>query len=101
MSTTLDFTLAPMLRNGSSTVTDWDNDSNQLVHASDYAHSSAEECEHWCAADTACLQWSWSWSDEQCRTLDHVKQGHRVEDDVISGWDLAKLGRLGFKVEAD
>ncbi|KAK5118358.1 hypothetical protein LTR62_002872 [Meristemomyces frigidus] len=96
MSTILDFTLFPLLRKSGATVTGWDNFSNNLVSSWSSAHFTAQDCARWCAKDTGCLQWKWFAG--QCRTLDQVKQGHSVEGDFISGWDLVKLEELGFRV---
>lgn len=44
----------------------------------------------------------WRYSDAHCCTADSVRYGIEVgDDDTVSGWDMEKLRRLGYRADGD
>ncbi|KAF2743461.1 glycosyltransferase family 31 protein [Sporormia fimetaria CBS 119925] len=80
----------------------WDNLSEAPVPNDRPAHRNAGSCGSECANDPHCLQWSYS--QTVCRHASYVKLGNEVNEmnggqgEFTSGWDLRKLGEMGFKV---
>ena len=81
----------------------WDNLSTAPVPNDRPAHRNAGSCGSECAADPACLQWSYA--QTVCRHADYIKLGNSVDrenggqGDMSSGWDTGTLRGLGFGVE--
>lgn len=79
----------------------WDNLSEAPVPNDRPAHRNAGSCGSECSNDGNCLQWSYS--QTVCRFASYVKLGNAVDrenggqGEFTSGWELRKLGELGFK----
>lgn len=82
----------------------WDNLSEAPVRK-DNAAKNANACASECSNDPKCLQWSYS--QTVCRFANYIKLGNPVDKEnggqgeFTSGWDLKKMGELGFKVDED
>ncbi|EDU42810.1 glycosyltransferase family 31 protein [Pyrenophora tritici-repentis] len=83
----------------------WDNLSTAPVPNDRPAHRNAGSCGSECAADSNCLQWSYS--QTVCRHADYIKLGDAVDrenggqGEFVSGWDTGKLRSMGFGVEGE
>lgn len=81
----------------------WDNLSTAPVPNDRPAHRNAQSCGSECAADSNCLQWSFS--QTVCRHADYIKLGNSVDrenggqGEFVSGWDTGTLRSMGFGVE--
>ncbi|KAF2278694.1 uncharacterized protein EI97DRAFT_216958 [Westerdykella ornata] len=81
----------------------WDNLSEAPVPNDRPAHRNADSCGSECSKDANCLQWSYS--QTVCRFANYIKLGNPVDEmnggqgEFHSGWDLKKMGELGFKVD--
>jgi len=83
----------------------WDNLSEAPVPNDRPAHRNAGTCGSECGNDPHCLQWSYS--QTVCRFANFIKVGNAVDEvnggqgNFVSGWDLGKMGQLGFKVDEE
>jgi hypothetical protein len=81
----------------------WDNLSIAPVPNDRPAHRNAGSCGSECEKDRNCMQWSYS--QTVCRFANYIKLGNAVDrenggqGEFTSGWDLKKMGELGFKVD--
>lgn len=79
----------------------WDNLSVAPVPNDRPAHRNAGSCGSECGNDAHCLQWSYS--QTVCRFAPFIKLGNEVDKnnggqgEFVSGWELGKMGQLGFK----
>ncbi|KAF2475091.1 uncharacterized protein BDR25DRAFT_253904 [Lindgomyces ingoldianus] len=92
------------LRDG-PTLEFWDNHSEAPQPNDRPCHKSASSCGSECAKDANCLQYSYS--QTVCRFAPYIKLGNSVDKEnggqgeFISGWELEKMAKLGFKIEED
>lgn len=83
----------------------WDNLSVAPVPNDRPAHRNSGSCGSECGIDGNCLQWSYS--QTVCRHANYIKLGNAVDrenggqGEFVSGWDLEKMKRLGFKVDQE
>jgi hypothetical protein len=83
----------------------WDNLTRDPVPNDRPAHRNAGSCGSECSNDPNCLQYSYS--QTVCRFANYIKLGNAVDPnnggqgEFVSGWDLRKMGELGFKVDEE
>ncbi|KAF2647709.1 glycosyltransferase family 31 protein [Lophiostoma macrostomum CBS 122681] len=83
----------------------WDNLSEAPVPNERPAHRNAGSCGSECEKDPHCLQYSYS--QTVCRFANYIKLGNAVDEqnggqgEFTSGWELRKMGELGFKTDEE